>query len=361
MLVVQNAIRPAAIRHAVADLIQPDLQCVQIASAYVTSEGVAIMVSALSRRVEPVRFARSPKTLIASLDFGLTDPAALSAWLALPNSQVRVAGADRVRRGSLRPRIAFHPKLYLFGYGQARTAALIGSANLTGRGYSVNTEAAWSEPTLSRQEANEAFADVSEGTEALTPDLLRLYRDLRQAQPPPPGVAREIERVSHPRPVRADELPMFAEAVDANEVDPLAYSQFWVQAEALQGGSRNQLELPRAANRFFGFDFAQYAARQAVRIGDLRLVGGARDWAERPLAWHGNNQMERLNLPTLNQGGFVYENSAVLFRRLPRGTFELVVADWESDLARAWRSASSEAGTLYRVGRRTARIAGLIE
>jgi hypothetical protein len=89
------------------------------------------------------------------------------------------------------------------------------------------------------------------------------------------------------------------------------------------------------------------------------LRAGAKLWSDRLLTWHGNNRMERLNLPTRSQGGFDYGNSAIMFRRLPDGSFELVVAPWDSDLARAWREASAERQLLFRLGS-TSRMVGLI-
>jgi hypothetical protein len=44
-----------------------------------------------------------------------------------------------------------------------------------------------------------------------------------------------------------------------------------------------------------------------------------------PLTWHGDNAMERINLPSLAMGGFQYEDSLILFRRLEENTFELQV------------------------------------
>ena len=42
------------------------------------------------------------------------------------------------------------------------------------------------------------------------------------------------------------------------------------------------------------------------------------------IPWHGNNRMERINLPTPAQGGFDYCDTAVLFRRQAEG-FEIEV------------------------------------
>ena len=89
------------------------------------------------------------------------------------------------------------------------------------------------------------------------------------------------------------------------------------------------------------------------------MVSGRRIWEDRPLTWHGDNRMERLNLPSQAMGGFDYRNSLILFRRREEGRFELRVYPWESDSARAYVAASQHAGTMFRVGQNTDRLAGL--
>jgi hypothetical protein len=59
-------------------------------------------------------------------------------------------------------------------------------------------------------------------------------------------------------------------------------------------------------------------------------------------------------------GGFQYENSLILFRRIAANTFELRVYPWNSDSARAYVEASRVAGLVFRVGRNSNRIAGFI-
>jgi hypothetical protein len=46
--------------------------------------------------------------------------------------------------------------------------------------------------------------------------------------------------------------------------------------------------------------------------------------------------MERINLPSQAMGGFDYEESLILFRRLGGNNFELRVYPWDSDSARAY-------------------------
>jgi hypothetical protein len=128
----------------------------------------------------------------------------------------------------------------------------------------------------------------------------------------------------------------------------------------LQGGARTQLELPRGAHRFFGATYEGYDYRRVDHIAEPVLVAGRRRWADRPLTWHGDNAMERINLPSLAMGGFEYEDSLILFRRVAKNTFELRVYPWDSDTARAYIEASRQAGRLFRVGRNSNRLAGFV-
>lgn len=120
------------------------------------------------------------------------------------------------------------------------------------------------------------------------------------------------------------------------DIEPGAYTQMWVPSRGMQGGARTQLELPRRSHRFFGAAYADYDFERVDRIAEPVLVSGRRRWRDRPLTWHGDNAMERINLPSPAMGGFeYYENSLILFRRVAPNTFELRVYPWGSDSARA--------------------------
>jgi hypothetical protein len=165
--------------------------------------------------------------------------------------------------------------------------------------------------------------------------------------PPPPVV------------IRPGEKPVFGDEVTAGRLLPMSYNHFWIEVKTLSGGSGSQLELPRGSNRFFGFDYDDYEnAAHVVDIGYPVLTCKGKVWTDRPLRWHPNNRMERFNLPTLTQGGFGYQNTAVLFRRHERG-FELNVLPWNDDGAVAWRAASDALNRVFRLGRRGQRICGL--
>ena len=89
----------------------------------------------------------------------------------------------------------------------------------------------------------------------------------------------------------------------------------------------------RGTHRFFGAVYQDYDFDRVVHIAEPVLVSGRRTWHDRPLTWHGDNAMERINLPSKAMGGFEYGNSLILFRRLTQDTFELRVFPWDSDSA----------------------------
>ena len=361
MLIVQNSTAPAYIRHAVIDLIGQNTTELRVASAYVTRSGSDVLLDALNNSLGVTVFAAIPKLLVTSFDFGLTEPQALRDWLDLKNVVIRVAGVQRLKEGTLVPSKAFHPKMYAFGKNDHTFSVLVGSANLTGRGFSVNAEAAWAQHNVPSREVKTAFTLTLYETVNLSLELLDSYEALRQKKPPPAEVGPEANPVAAPSPVIGRQLPLFRIAIETGAINPASYGAMWIQGEGLQGGSQNQLELPRGAHTFFGFRFNQYEHPRNLTIGQPLLRSGARLWDNRPLTWHGNNRMERLNLPTIAQGGFNYADSGVMFRRLSDGSFELIVMPWESDLARAWRQASAQRGLLFRLGSKISnRIVGLI-
>lgn len=361
MLILQNAAEPAGIRNALADIVAAGTTDIRVASAYVTLKGAEILLSTVKDAVGPEAFNHIPKTLATSFDFGVTEPKALEHWLALGNSKVLVSGEQKLKQGLLTPQQAFHPKLYAFGIDSETCSTLVGSANLTSRGLSVNTEAAWVQHGVSRCTVDAAFEKACFGAINLTGHLLKTYKTVRHANPPPSAVNQEAQPVAKPKPVVFSGLQLFKDAIEIGSIDPLSYAIMWVQVEALQGGSQNQLELPRGGHRFFGFAFDNYQYPHNQTIGKPILRRGAHMWDDRPLTWHGNNGMERMNLPTAAQGGFDYTDKAIMFRRLPHDIFELIAAPWDSDLARSWLYASSQLGTLFRLGKKTNRVVGLIK
>lgn len=354
-LFVQNSRCPSQVLFAFDEVAKPSVQQVRWAVAYSTRSGCVRLVERISNRIGRAQWDRIQKQFITSLDFGLTDPGALEFLSGLPGSTVYIANPEVATRPRFQPSKAYHPKIYLFDEA-AHSGYVVGSANLTNSALISNTEVvAVGEETPQNSTWNDLWAELRIDTMPLTDTILGDYRrswrrPSRRLVAPDPSPAAPT--------IRPGEKSVFWDVIAAGTLAPMTFNHFWVEAGSMSsGGSHNQLELPRGANRFFGFNHSVYGAAH-VTIGLPRLTLRRNTWTDRPLTWHGNNKMERLNLPTTTQGGFDYRNTAVLFRR-HAGGFEINVAPWDDDTAIAWRAASQALNTVYRLGGRGSRICGL--
>src|SRR5205809_142909 len=85
---------------------------------------------------------------------------------------------------------------------------------------------------------------------------------------------------------------------------------------------------------------------------------GSRMRPAQPLNWRGAakmNKMERIYLPSVNNGGLDYTDSGVLFTRA-RGRVAMTVVPWRGATASGWQRTSASRGTLFSVGRGSPRI-----
>jgi HKD family nuclease len=356
MLVFQDPANPNAILDALVGLASQETERFRALVAYTTLGGCQRLIPALEAAIGDT-WADIPKTLITSFDFGLTEPAALD-YLAERDFELRIANLGEGGTVTLIPAAsAFHSKAYLLDSGD-RLAVLVGSANLTRRALTVNTEIAAADADVAdAAEVDEKWQAAHAASAPLTPELLATYRALR------PRALREPRPTEEPVPPPASPPPgtlkTFAQAVMDEDVDPQEFTGFWVEAGSMSSsGSHAQLELPRRGNVFFGYSFEAYDNEHHTLGHPPLLVRGS--WFEdRPLTWHGNNRMERLNLPTPAQSGLRYEGTAILFRRLEDG-FNLEVRPWDSDEARAWREESEAAQHVFRLGQNSTRLCGLL-
>jgi len=348
-MVFQSPTSPDQIPFALGDLVESDFSGIRISVAYATRAGCETLIDALEERISTEVLLAASKRLVTSFDFGHTDPEALRFWRDLLNGEIRIANVTRGLDGSLdlQPRTSnFHPKAYFFDH-PTRVAALVGSANLTRRALSVNTEVANWEATADGQQVDRIWTEIWHPAVALTDSLLEEY-SVHRPHRPVPNLDSGIQGSQIQLPVTGHRL------IDAMEqgLDPSQFLYMWIQAGSMSsGGSQNQLELPRGANRFFGFNYAAYDPEH-ITIGQPLLISRSRQWTDRSLTWHsggGQNAMERLNLPTVAQGGFNYVHTSILFRRTLRG-FEFTVAPWGRDRANGWLNASAASGTLFRTG-----------
>jgi hypothetical protein len=157
---------------------------------------------------------------------------------------------------------------------------------------------------------------------------------------------------------KSSALPVFADAVASGRLSPGDFDHLWVEAGGMSSsGSKSQLELPRRGNIFFGSHFDDYDSKSVDLIRELAITMGTQRWDGKKLTWHGDNKMERINLPTRAKGGVAYKNTAILFTR-GADEFEITVVPWNSPTAESWREASAEIGRLYKAGIYSDRICG---
>jgi len=352
---IQNSRCPSQILFAFDEVADASVQQVRWAVAYSTQSGCKRLVDHISARMGKFGWEASKKQFITSLDFGLTDPGALEFLSGLPESEVFITNTEVLGKPGLLPCKAYHPKLYLFDAAES-TGYVVGSANLTESALITNTEVvAVGKEKPDNATWNDVWAELLLNTTPLTTALISQYR--RKWVHPK---RRAVEPDPKPRPpeIKPGDKTVFWEAIKTVGFSPMAFNHFWVEAGSMpSGGSRNQLELPRGANRFFGFIHADYGEMH-ITIGHPILTLRGHSWTNRPLTWHGNNKMERINLPTLAQGGFDYRNTSVLFRR-HEGGYEINVLPWDDSGSVAWRAASDALKTVFRLGERGERICGL--
>ncbi len=76
MFIIQNGFRPGEIQNALFDLMRPGIEDVRVCSAYISLSGSQILFDGISRAAPNGNHERVSKTIVTSLDFGLTDPMA---------------------------------------------------------------------------------------------------------------------------------------------------------------------------------------------------------------------------------------------------------------------------------------------
>lgn len=350
MLIYQSPVRANSVLEAISECVTSETTGFRVAVAYVTREGALTLVEILKDRAGE-GWQELAKKVITCFDFGHTEPAGLE-YLQQQGFEVRIA--NQVADGMVQIRSStssFHPKIYL-ATSLDRVRAVVGSANLTRRALSVNVKAV-SAIELDLHAVEEIWTELEAGSVILSTHLLDEYKEIRPRQRRP---LRQDEPAV-PGPVAPGDLPIFKDAVEADLVDVTKHDAFWVEVGGPSGGSGSQLELPRLAQKFFGYEFDGYDDEHHV-IGEPTLTTRTGSW-ERPLTWHGNNRMERINLPTPSQSNLTYSHQVVLFQR-SGVAFEITVSDPNSPRAIRWRDESAASGTLFRVSDRSARRCGLI-
>lgn len=119
----------------------------------------------------------------------------------------------------------------------------------------------------------------------------------------------------------------------------------WIDAGAMSGGSRNQVEFAEDLIHFFTSDPPPTGSSIQVNIG----VGTR--WLECTLSAKRttfNVDIWRLSLPTAERGGDDYPDRVLRFHKTGARYFQLTVADAGSDDAVEWESEARTSGTVGR-------------
>ena len=280
---------PSQILFGFDQIVMPQTTCVRWAVAYTTYKGAEMLTQRVIPRMGARVWQACPKEIITSFDFGLTQPEALSYLRETHGFRVLIANSQLAANGNLRPSHAFHPKFYLF-YNRAAIGYMAGSANLTKSALSNNTEVAvCGQDVPTGNSWDQTWQSLVPETVELTDLLLEQYRSVFRRAPQQSEQLDVVSIAHQPETIHAQDT--LWNSIQRNNIDPTQWEHFWVEAGSMSsGGSHNQLELPRGANVFFGFNHSDYGDDHVV-IGYPRLTLNQLAWRDRPLTWHGNNKM----------------------------------------------------------------------
>lgn len=322
------------------------------AVAYVSAKGARTLNARLGRGDD--RWDDATKEWIVSIDFGTTEPAALSYLRGLPHSEVRVANAAEVLERGLRPVRCVHPKTYIFdeseGGADGAFGLVVGSANLTRSALKVGTEHAirahWVPPLTRRDRALLRGARLSlawwnaawRSSETIDDAFIAEYADRRRARPQLEDSAPIVGEVSGQR------------ERELTKRDAATWSSarcFWIRTLELnpnlgEGRAGNQVDCARGTRTYFGFS-ADVVPRNTT-LGEVMLQCDGHPPVSKSIRF-GDNQMDKVNLPVPGEEGpESYDNVYLHFERVARQRFRLTIGS-DGDAA-TWRAAS-QAQSLY--------------
>lgn len=327
---------------------------VDVAVAYASRGGVKLLCDSLESQASWVPAA---KRFLVSMDFGITEPAALELLARQPNLEVRIPNGQRVLASRrLIPPHTFHAKGYLFRATPLATpqSLIIGSANLSVSALATGSEIMARQTWTGRLSAADTvrfaqaarfltwFEDAWASADTLA-SLLPSYKALRKKRRIGP---LEDDKTTATRKFVAD--PSKVEVVGRLAVQLAAAKSLWVHTDTLyvnlqSRGVGNQLDTPRGTRVFFGFSSSQVPKNHVFGNVELQVNGHAS--VQRSVRF-GNNMMDKVNLPVPGLDGPAnYNNAVLIFDRagaglsgLPR--FRVTVTDEHGLAARKLAAAN---------------------
>ena len=352
-MAIQGPENQGAILRLMSDMVsRADPTAFFGAFAYATKRGVELLCETLEA-VSP-NWDSASKIWIVSIDFGHTEPEAITELQGLPNSQVRIPYASELLRKRLRPKYTFHGKTLVSYQGgtldDGKGGILVGSANMTISGLCFGHEHAsafgwtkrqrvpnstWTTLEASVQRLSELFETCENPTRAFLRDYAahrpRRIRDRSEDS------SDEVTRISSPN----SELTLRENAHLATATSLWIDVDYVVQNRG-RGRPGNQIDLQHGTRVFFGMSSA--TVPRNTLLGEIKVVYRAK---RTPCHMRfGNNQMDKLNLPVPEDGGPPeYKDRTLLFKRVSSDEFQLSVRSRAS--ASSWKSKSRNQGTLF--------------
>lgn len=301
--------------------------------AYASDSGLDTLLSQVG---DLPNWTGSRKEWIVGLHHGITEPRALERIRSLHNSNLRLfVGGNRLSLSDLVIGRQFHAKVVLItsGAGRRRTPVflLASSANLTGA-------------ALSREARNYEAGIAMFGSAVSRSDFLALERWWAEATSASIVATDDVlDQYARLRSTFLDRNPDALAGVDPPSLSQLRTSlTLWIEAGAMSGGSRNQVEFNRDLAGFFG------PTTERTRYLRIRTTGA--EWDDRPLAHKVTTygvDIWRLSLPTHSAGGFSYPNTVIRFKRAVDAHgeyFEIDVAMPTEKKFGRWRSMAHRHG-----------------
>ena len=330
---------------ATFEYTQPQWICAAV--AYATHSGVAELDAMLSGLTD---WRQTRKQWLVGIDCCRSDPLALAHLNKLPNSKVRIFDGKFVsgRKGCV-PRNSYHPKAYLL-LGSKRSAAVVGSGNLSRTGLLRGIEAGAAISETNSVAIKGMHSWFAENWHTATP-----FRDIEDEYGKQHG---SIENRRHPMASEEDAAPESisrAHQLGPSELRKLRVCRYlWIEAGNITRNRGpnlpgNQLMMKRNARVFFGFDAADLD--RDTTIGDVIIQFDNKAPQRRPLRFS-NNSMDVLTLPVPGSEGPVeYDNRTLHFQQTGLRVFRLSLGS-RADLKRWKRRSATIGGKLAMKGGR---------
>ncbi|WP_146228140.1 phospholipase D family protein [Micromonospora sp. S4605] len=307
--------------------------CVRAGFAYVTRSGATDLIGAME--LSP-QWRGARKRWLVGVHHAISEPAAIDALAALPNSQVRLAVCGESIRAAIIGRSIFHAKVVAVGFsGTSKISSIFaGSANLTSSAMGTSAR---------NYEAGLFWGAKVPKSEAQT---FNQWWDMAWSQALRATSANLDTYISERERFLRSNPDIILGTIAAAPEAVASARMLWIEAGEMSGGARNQIEFGEELAAFFG------PLSPAQRL--ITILRGGRAWNDRPLTPKRTTfgvRIWRLSLPTLAQSGLQYPQRTICFQKGDlEGVYQLEVADSDSELAKSWRESTHRRGVVARTG-----------